>query len=182
MLLSEPMHGASLPPGACRDANQGKPPLLNTLFREPTEVSQKKKSLSCSHFRQDSPVHPPRGQVSLETLLVLIVFLTALGISYSIITRLGSAAQGSVAASLSKSSFAEFSSKLSEACTLGNGNVRIVEVKGEPALVAAQGGAYSFSAGGFSAAANSTCAITVLQSRPSSHFTISNTGGEIEIS
>ena len=122
------------------------------------------------------------GQVSLETLLVLIVFLAALAISYSIITRLGSAAQLSVAASLSKSSFAEFSSKLSEACSLGNGNVRIVEIKGERALVAAHGGGYSFSAGGFSAAANSSCAITVLQSRPSARFTISNKGGEIEIS
>ena len=122
------------------------------------------------------------GQVSLETLLVLIVFLAALAISYSIITRLGSAAQGSVAYSLSKSSFTEFSNKLSEACTLGNGNVRIAEIKGASATVAAEGNSYSFSAGGFAASANSSCAITVLQSRPSSRFTISNTEGKIEIS
>ena len=122
------------------------------------------------------------GQLSIETLLILLLFLIVLGISYAAASRIGASAQKSIQASLSKTSCNEFSSKLSEACALGNGNVRVVEVKGEPATVYSEGKAYTFSAGAFASAANSSCEVSVLQSLSSKHFTITNKGGKIEVS
>jgi len=122
------------------------------------------------------------GQLSIETLLILLLFLIVLGISYTAASNIGASAQKSIQTSLSKTSFNEFSAKLSEACSLGNGNVRVVEVKGEAASFSSEGKFYTFSAGAFSAAANSSCEISMLQSLPSKHFTIKNIGGKIEVS
>ena len=115
-------------------------------------------------------------------MLVLLVFLCALAISYSAASRIGAAAQRGIRSSLAQRSFAELSSKISEACSLGEGNVRTVEVGGGPATLFADGNSYSFSEGGFSFSANCSCAISVLQNQPSGNFTIRNSGGKIEIS
>ncbi|VVC01679.1 Uncharacterised protein [uncultured archaeon] len=101
-----------------------------------------------------------RAQASVETLLVFLVFLMVLGIAYLAATRIASASQHRLDYALSESSFADFSSAVSQACALGNGNVRSVQVQGAPASVAVEGKSAQYSAGGFSANASSGCAIS----------------------
>jgi len=115
-------------------------------------------------------------------MLVLLVFLCALGISYTAASRIGAAAQRGIGSSIAQSSFASLSERISEACSLGDGNVRIVELSGGPASLSADGNSYSFSEGSFLASSNSSCEISVLQGQPSGNFTIRNNGGKIEIS
>ena len=91
------------------------------------------------------------AQASIETLLVFLIFLSAFGIVYAASSRLAAGAQSRLDASLSQSSFLEFSSKLSSACSLGNGNVREVEVKGKSASLSSDGKSITFTTGNFSA-------------------------------
>lgn len=133
-------------------------------------------------FVRNTPSPPPRAQISIETLLILLLFLMVLGISYSAASNIGASAQKTIQASLSRASFNEFSSKLSEACSLGNGNVRVVEVKGEPARLSAEGNGLAFASGAFSSVINSSCEISLLQSQPSKRLTIKNVDGKIEVS
>ena len=123
-----------------------------------------------------------RAQASIETLLVFLIFLSAFGIVYAASSRLASAAQSRLDASLSQSSFSDFSAKLQSACSLGNGNVREVEVKGKPALLTAEGNGITFSAGTFSARANSSCEISLSTDSPARSYRIENVNGSLEIS
>jgi hypothetical protein len=122
------------------------------------------------------------GQLSLETLVIFLLFLTILGISYTAASRLSASTQAATRIALAKSSFAEFSSALSEACSLGNGNVRLVKIREGEAAVSQKGGGYLFSSGAFSAEANSSCEILVLQEEPSANFRIENLEGKIRVS
>jgi len=121
------------------------------------------------------------AQASIETLLVFLIFLSAFGIVYAASLRLAAGAQTRLDMSLSQSSFSEFSSKLYSACSLGNGNVREVEVKGKPAALASDGKSIIFHAGNFSASANSSCEISLASSAPASSFRIENKDGVLEI-
>ena len=123
-----------------------------------------------------------RGQLSVETLLVFLIFLMVLGIALFASSRIVAAAQNQEAYALSKSSFEEFSSKLSQACSLGNGNVRRVGINGAPAAVSADGNALEYRAGNFSARLNSSCGISVLRAGAADVFKIDNVEGKIEIS
>lgn len=125
-----------------------------------------------------------KAQLSVETLLVFLVFLIILGIAYTASTRLYSASQQGINAALSRESFNELSSKIEEACLLGSGNVRIVKIKGQPVSLSAEGRALAFFAPGFSATYDSPCGISIDQekSMPSAAFTIENSGGAIRIS
>jgi len=132
-----------------------------------------------------------RAQASIETLLVFLIFLSAFGIVYAASSRLASGAQTRLDTSLSQSSFSDFSAKLQSACSLGNGNVREVEVKGKPATLALSdeaarlpgsgGSSLIFTTGSFSARANSTCGISLAASSPSRFFRIENKDGMLEI-
>jgi len=137
----------------------------------------------------------PRAQASIETLLVFLVFLSAFGIVYSASSRLAAAAQSRLDISLSQSSFSDFSAKLQSACSLGNGNVRVVEVKGKQATLALAGGgpepaarlpgggggSITFTSGSFSARANSSCEISLTATSPAQAFKIENNDGVLEI-
>jgi hypothetical protein len=128
---------------------------------------------------------PRHGQASIETLLVFLIFLSAFGIVYAASSRLAFASQLRLDASLSQASFSEFSAKLRSACSLGSGNVRIAEVKGRQALLSFTGeGERSviFSAGRFSAQANSSCSLVIETDGAASSFAIENKGGKIHIS
>ena len=136
-----------------------------------------------------------RAQASTETLLVFLIFLSAFGIVYAASSRLAASAQARIDASLSQSSFLDFSAKLQSACSLGNGNVREMEVKGKAAALALAeekigqdahtpgdtGGSIIFTAGNFSARANSSCEISLAASGALRHFTIENKNGTLEI-
>ena len=143
------------------------------------------------------PFHPSiRAQASIETLLVFLVFLSAFGIVYAASSRLAAGAQARLDESLSQASFLEFAAKLQSACSLGNGNVREAELKGKMATLALADGdsgqaarlvgggrsAISFTAGKFSARANSTCEIEIAASGPARSFRIENRNGTLEIS
>lgn len=123
-----------------------------------------------------------RGQMSFEALLLFLVFLTLLAIAYTAAGNVGSAAQKKTALSLSQSDFNEFSAKMAQACSLGDGNVRIAEMRGNKATLAASGQSVTFSAGNFSATASPACEIVLLQGEPAGFFRIKNTLGKIEIS
>ena len=60
-----------------------------------------------------------KAQISVETLLVFLVFLVILGIAYTASTRLGAASQQSINKALSRETFNELSGKIEEACLLG---------------------------------------------------------------
>ena len=133
-----------------------------------------------------------RAQASIETLLVFLIFLSAFGIVYAASSRLAAGAQARLDTSLSQSTFSDFSAKLQSACSLGNGNVREVEVKGKPATLAltdeatllsgSGGSSIIFAAGNFSARANSTCEISLATSSSSRFFRIENNNGTLLIS
>ncbi len=122
------------------------------------------------------------GQVSVETLMVFLIFLILLGIAYTAASKIGTQAQQKISRTISQSSFDEFSSKLEQACTLGNGNVRTIEIKGTPAQISAQENTLYFEAKGFSSSKKIPCQLSILQDMPSSSFTIENIEGTIEIS
>jgi len=127
--------------------------------------------------------HPNHlAQASIETLLVFLIFLSAFGIVYAASSRLASAAQSRLDTSLSQSAFSEFAAKLQSSCSLGSGNARTVEVKGKAATLSLQGKSVTFTAGNFSAQANSSCEILLATSGPSGAFHIENKDGTLEIS
>jgi uncharacterized protein (UPF0333 family) len=134
----------------------------------------------------DSPLRKAvpmgRAQASLELLLLFAVFLTLLGISLFSASKLNAAAQKRSELSLAERSFADFSAKLSQVCSLGNGNVRTVKIEGAKAEISEEGNALTFQAGSFAASAASSCEISVQQAAPSDRFTIRNIDGKIEIS
>ena len=131
-------------------------------------------SIGCSCF-------PLRGQLSAETLLVFLVFLSIFALAFAAVSNVGAASQKKVEEELSRSSFNEFSSKLHSACRLGNGNVRVVEIKGSPATLSLEGGSLKFSTQHFSSSLNSSCGLSLLQDSPSQEFIITSIEGKIEI-
>jgi len=124
----------------------------------------------------------PRGQLSVETLLVLLVFLVLLGIAYLATSKIGVGAERRIESALARNSFNDLVSAIDQACSLGSGNVRVVEVKGGPAEISSSGQEFFFKAKEFSAGANSSCEVTTAATSPAKTFTIRNTGGAIEIS
>ena len=123
------------------------------------------------------------AQASIETLLVFLIFLSAFGIVYAASSRLASAAQSRLDTSLSQSTFSDFAAKLQSACSLGSGNVREVEVKGNTvALASSASNSITFTAGNFSAQANSSCEISLAAGAPSRFFRIENKDGKLEVS
>lgn len=121
------------------------------------------------------------AQASIETLLVFLIFISAFGIVYVASSRLAASAQARLDTSLSQSSFSEFSAKLQSACSMGNGNTRTVEVRGNPASLFADGNSITFTAGSFSARANSPCGLSLAENSPSHSFTMENKNGVVEI-
>lgn len=120
--------------------------------------------------------------MSFEALLLFLVFLTLLAISYAAAGNVGSAAQKKIALALSQSDFADFTARLSQACSLGDGNARVAALRGGKATLSSEGRLLAFSAGNFSATASPACPIELLQAGPSGIFRIKNNGGKIEIS
>ncbi|VVC00897.1 Uncharacterised protein [uncultured archaeon] len=123
-----------------------------------------------------------KAQVSAETMLVFLIFLILLGIAYHATTRIGTGAQGKIESVLSRNSFNNFAAKVEEACQLGNGNVRIAEIQGDPATIVSDGRSFTFTAKGFSAGANSSCNIDVIQNQPAKSFRIENEQGTVKVS
>ena len=120
--------------------------------------------------------------MSLELLAAFAIFLSLLAVSYIASTRLAAAVESRLRLELAASSFARLSSALERACALGGGNVRAVEISGEPALLSEEGGLLIFTAGNFSAQAAYACPISVLQANPAKSFRVENKDGTLEIS
>lgn len=123
-----------------------------------------------------------RAQLSLETLLVFLVFLSLLALSYSVASKISSASQNKVASELALASANSLSSSIESACIGGNGNVRTVEIKGEKASISSEGKTLFFEAGTFKASRGFDCKISISPATASDSFTITNNGGTIEIS
>jgi hypothetical protein len=123
-----------------------------------------------------------RAQLSLETLIVFLVFLSLLALSYSVASKIGAASQSKVASNLASASFDSLASQIESACIGGNGNVRTAEIKGGKASISSEGRDLSFESGNFKASKEFNCEISVAAQLPSSTFTITNNGGTIEIS
>jgi|SRR3989338_8344723 len=123
-----------------------------------------------------------KAQISVETLLVFLVFLVILGIAYTASTRLGAASQQSINKALSRETFNELSGKIEEACLLGNGNVRIVQVKGQAVSLSSSGKTLQFTSQEFSAQKDFSCGIDSAPASASAAFTIRNENGILKIS
>jgi uncharacterized protein (UPF0333 family) len=123
-----------------------------------------------------------RAQLSAEALLVFLIFIIVLGISYSATVRIGAAAQEKVQLTLSKNSFSTLVSKIEQCCTLGSGNIRTVEINGNPASLSSSGKTLSFATPSFNSTAAFSCEIEVLKEMPSKSFRVENVDGKITIS
>ncbi|MEM4348586.1 MAG: hypothetical protein QXN37_03385 [Candidatus Anstonellaceae archaeon] len=120
-----------------------------------------------------------RAQLSLETLIVFLLFVFLLGTSYVTISKIQEKASQRARLEMAKSSFAELSWAIQEACILGEGNVRQVRLYGMQANLSSNGTSYNFSTGKFFAQANSSCQIVVQLQQQSSNFLIQNKNGKI---
>jgi len=126
--------------------------------------------------------HMVHGQVSAEMLMLFLFFLILLSISFSAVGGLFGSSQRHVDKARLDSAFADFSSKVASACELGNGNVRHFQLPQGEASVSSSGTEFTFTMQGESRSGSSFCGIKVLKEEPSQEFTISNRGGQIEIS
>ncbi|MEM4633586.1 MAG: hypothetical protein QW275_00340 [Candidatus Anstonellaceae archaeon] len=122
-----------------------------------------------------------RGQISAEALLLLVIFLSLLGISLAASNRIGQAIQAKIEFEKSSADFRLFLEKLDSACRLGSGNVRVVELSGSPAAITLQNKTLHFQAGNFSGKANPNCQIILETASPSKEFIIQNKDGILEI-
>ncbi|MEM4554286.1 MAG: hypothetical protein QXT25_00345 [Candidatus Anstonellaceae archaeon] len=120
-----------------------------------------------------------KAQLSLETLIVFLLFITLLGISYVALSKFQEKASERARLELAKSSFAALSSAIHEACILGDGNIREVRLQGMQATISSNGTAYNFSSGKFYAWASSSCQVEVEYSAPSFDFLVKNKKGKI---
>ncbi|MCX6772435.1 MAG: hypothetical protein NTV88_01545 [Candidatus Micrarchaeota archaeon] len=121
-----------------------------------------------------------KAQISVEALLVFLVFLILLGIAYKATTTLGAASQNSINTALSHESFNELASKIDQVCILGEGNVRVVTIKGGAATLStptAEKRTLHFETPGYTGDYNSSCAIDISQISASRVFTLENIGG-----
>ncbi|MEM2137962.1 MAG: hypothetical protein QW568_02645 [Candidatus Anstonellaceae archaeon] len=123
-----------------------------------------------------------RAQLSLETLLVFLVFLSLLALSYSVASKVGAASQNKAASELALASFNSLSSSIESACIGGNGNIRTAEIKGGKAALSSEGKKLRFESGNFNTSEEFGCEIEVLSRSLSGSFKITNNGGTIEIS
>lgn len=124
-----------------------------------------------------------KAQISVETLLVFVLFLVLLGIAYTASTRLGAASQQSINAALSRESFNELSGKIEEACLLGGGNLRVVLIKGPAATLSSSGQELSFNTPSLKQPLKkkSNCGLNIEKTGASAEFSISNENGEVFI-
>ena len=126
-----------------------------------------------------------RAQISVETLLVFLLFLVLLGIAYTAASKLGAASQNQINAALSRETLNELSSRIESVCLLGEGNKRVVDVKGEAvklSIAPGNGRQLEFSAPHFSGTIDSPCPISSVPNGAARSFTITNTGASVEIS
>lgn len=123
-----------------------------------------------------------RAQLSAETLVVLAVFLSTLAVVSLSISHVLSASQHKLDETQSSLTFSDLSNSIGEACFLGNGNVRIVEVAGGPVELSFGDGAMNFSTQAFSSSGNFQCQINIHGSSFDSKIRIENINGAIEIS
>lgn len=133
---------------------------------------------SCSYHIPSSS----KAQLSLEALLLFAVFLSVLAIALAASSQVRTAAQQQMDEAFSLQAFNDFSSKLSQACNMGNGNVRVFSSKGGPVEIASGGNAIIFASRGIRHTANVSCTLDIQNTGPSETFRMENTGGTIEIS
>lgn len=124
----------------------------------------------------------PKGQLSVELLVAFTIFLSLLAISYAASMRLASATSARLDIELANSSASQLSSAIGSACSLGSGNVRMVEISGKPATLAYDGSSLAFTAGAFTSQIASPCPFLISNPGPSSSFRVENLDGKIEIS
>jgi len=124
-----------------------------------------------------------KAQISLEALLLFAIFLSMLAIVLAASSQIRGMAQNREDRAVSQQAFNDFSTKLSRACALGNGNVRVFTTPGgEADLSQDSSGAILFSMLNVSFSAGIPCQIGGMPSAPSNTFTIENKDGTIWIS
>lgn len=123
-----------------------------------------------------------KGQLSFESLVLFAIFLSLLAASYFASSRIASAAQAKTSLALSESSFREFAQQLDSACSMGNGNVRLVKIRGNNATISSINGELEFSSGIFKKSHATPCAVSLQNGQPSSSFRLENKEGTIHIS
>ena len=97
-----------------------------------------------------------RGQVSLEFLIILAAFLAFLAVWIPVLGKINSGAQQGIAVGYAKESAVRLAAALDDVCMLGQGNVRVVEMrlagpaqvegKGKKVFVTGKTGEYAVSA------------------------------------
>ncbi|MDO8339029.1 MAG: class III signal peptide-containing protein [Candidatus Burarchaeum sp.] len=97
-----------------------------------------------------------RAQVSLEFLIILAAFLAFLAVWIPVLGKINDGAQQGIATGYAKESAARLAAALDDVCMLGEGNVRLVEMrlagparvegKGKKVFVVSGAGGYAVSA------------------------------------
>jgi len=123
-----------------------------------------------------------RGQVSVETLLVFLIFLLVLGIVYFGSSRIVGGVQREMDMTLSKKSFNEFAGKIDEACLLGEGNVRQFKTEGRNVTLGVEinqidESGIIYTSGNFSDMATTACEINI-ETDTGNGFQIENIDGK----
>ncbi|MCX8197701.1 MAG: hypothetical protein N3F07_00690 [Candidatus Micrarchaeota archaeon] len=121
------------------------------------------------------------GQLSMEALLLFVVFLALLGVSLAASSRISSAAQEKISYEKSAADFRLLSQKAESACLLGNGNLRLIVFSGLPPSISADSQTIFFSSGNFSSNISLPCQISIKASFPKPEATIENKNGALEI-
>ena len=121
-----------------------------------------------------------RAQASAESLVVFLVFISILGIAALAISRIGDAAKTRLDSATLQSSMGSLSYAISQACSMGDGNVRQVRLNAPTSLVAS-GKTLRLSNGNSSLEKDFNCELLPASLR-SDTFTVSNLNGKIEIS
>ncbi len=128
------------------------------------------------------PFHPSfaKAQISLEALLLFALFLSILSVALFTSSKIGNMAQNRVNSALARQAFNDFSSKVSSACALGDGNSRSFSAGSQVALAYEQG-RLIFTMLNNSYSLPLACDATT-PGAPSGKFKIENKDGAIEIS
>lgn len=123
-----------------------------------------------------------QAQVSAESLLVLLIFLSSIGIIYASGMRLFSAAKAKLDSATASSVFYELASNLDSACMLGHGNIRRASTQGTAVFLNQTGyKSATFESKGFSSNLTAACGILVKDPIINGTIAVENNNGIVEI-
>jgi hypothetical protein len=123
-----------------------------------------------------------RAQASLDTMASFLIFISALAVSAAAAFAILSASNARIERDLAQKGFADLSSKINDACAMGDGNMRTISLGSKNNTLESQGSKLLFFSGEYSESVHFLCNVSVESGGPSNSFKIENVGGLIVVS